>query len=128
MKGIVNFTPGPSQLYFTVEDHVRAAFREGVPSLSHRTSEFEIISKRATEGVKELLGVPSYFHVFFASSANEIWERSIQNLVAEKSLHFVNGAFSKRYCEIAAQPGLKAYYKYNQVFQWIFHLKKVLNW
>ncbi len=105
MKGIVNFTPGPSQLYFTVEDHVRAAFREGVPSLSHRTSEFEIISKRATEGVKELLGVPSYFHVFFASSANEIWERSIQNLVAEKSLHFVNGAFSKRYCEIAAQLG-----------------------
>jgi len=107
MKGIVNFTPGPSQLYFTVEDHVRTAFREGIPSLSHRTSEFEIISKRATEGVKELLGIPSDFHVFFTSSANEIWERSIQNLVAEKSLHFVNGAFSKRYYEIAAQLGKK---------------------
>jgi phosphoserine aminotransferase len=107
MKGIVNFTPGPSQLYFTVEDHVRAAFREGIPSLSHRTSEFEIVSKRATEGLKELLGIPSGFHVFFTSSANEIWERSIQNLVAEKSLHFVNGAFSKRYYEIAAQLGKK---------------------
>ncbi len=107
MKGIVNFTPGPSQLYFTVEDHVRTAFREGIPSLSHRTREFEIISKQATEGVKELLGVPSDFHVFFTSSANEIWERSIQNLVGEKSLHFVNGAFSKRYYEIAAQLGKK---------------------
>jgi phosphoserine aminotransferase len=105
MKGIVNFTPGPSQLYFTVEDHVRAAFREGIPSLSHRTNEFEIISKRATEGVKELLGIPSHFHVFFTSSATEIWERSIQNLVASTSLHFVNGAFSKRYFEIAAQLG-----------------------
>lgn len=105
MKGIVNFNPGPSQLYFTVEDHVRAAFREGIPSLSHRTSEFEIISKRATEGIKELLGIPAHFHVFFTSSATEIWERSIENLVASKSLHLVNGAFSKRYFEIAAQLG-----------------------
>ncbi len=105
MKGIVNFTPGPSQIYFTVEDHVRAAFREGILSLSHRTKEFERISKQATDGVKELLGIPVDFHVFFTSSATEIWERSIQNLVAAKSLHFVNGAFSKRYCEIATQLG-----------------------
>lgn len=108
MKGIVNFTPGPSQIYFTVEDHVRVAFREGIPSLSHRTSEFEMISKHATDGVKELLGIPADFHVFFTSSATEIWERSIQNLVAEKSLHFVNGAFSKRYYEIALQLGKSA--------------------
>jgi phosphoserine aminotransferase len=103
MKGIVNFTPGPSQIYFTVEDHVRSAFREGIPSLSHRTKDFEKISMLATEGVKALLGVPSDFHVFFTSSATEIWERSVQNLVAHTSLHFVNGAFSKRYYEIAAQ-------------------------
>lgn len=108
MKGIVNFTPGPSQIYFTVEDHVRNAFREGIPSLSHRTKEFEKISMLATDGVKELLGIPSDFHVFFTSSATEIWERSIQNLVAHKSLHFVNGAFSKRYFEIAMQMGKTA--------------------
>jgi phosphoserine aminotransferase len=104
-KGKVNFTPGPSQIYFTVEDHMRTAFKEGIPSLSHRTAEFEKISSRATEGVKELLGVPSDFHVFFTSSATEIWERSIQNLVIKKSLHYVNGAFSKRYYEIATQLG-----------------------
>ena len=101
----VNFTPGPSQLYFTVEDHIRSAFREGIPSLSHRSKEFEIISKGATEGVKELLGIPSHFHVFFTASATEIWERSVQNLVAAKSLHFVNGAFSKKYYETAFQLG-----------------------
>jgi phosphoserine aminotransferase len=104
-KGIVNFAPGPSQIYFTVEDHMRAAFKEGIPSLSHRTAAFEKISLHATEGVKELLGVPMGFHVFFTSSATEIWERSIQNLVFNKSLHYVNGAFSKRYFEIAAQLG-----------------------
>ncbi len=105
MKGTVNFSPGPSQIYFTVEDHVRVAFREGIPSLSHRTKEFEMISKQATDGIKELLGIPASFHVFFTSSATEIWERSIQNLVASTSLHFVNGAFSKRYYEIATQLG-----------------------
>lgn len=101
----INFTPGPSQLYFTVENHVRQAFRDGIPSLSHRTKEFESISKIATEGLKELLDIPADFHVLFTGSATEVWERSIQNLVENKSLHFVNGAFSKRYFEIATQLG-----------------------
>lgn len=103
-----NFTPGPSQLYFTVESHVKQAFREGIPSLSHRSKQFELIAAQATQGVKQLLGVPDGFHVFFTGSATEIWERSIQNLVAHHSYHFVNGAFSKRYFEIAQQLGKHA--------------------
>jgi len=102
---MINFTPGPSQLYFTVENHVRQAFRDGVPSLSHRSKEFEKISKTTTDGLKELLGIPAAFHIFFTGSATEIWERVIQNLVEKQSLHFVNGAFSKRFHEIAGQLG-----------------------
>ncbi len=105
---MINFTPGPSQLYFTAETHVRQAFRDGVPSLSHRSKEFEIISKSTTEGLKALLGIPVDFHVFFVGSATEIWERAVQNLVHEQSLHFVNGAFSKRFYEISTQLGKKA--------------------
>lgn len=104
-----NFTPGPSQLYFTVEDHVRKAFRDGIPSLSHRSSAFEKISMQATHGLKELLELPEGYHILFTGSATEIWERSIQNLVAESSLHFVNGSFSKRYHEIASQLGKQAH-------------------
>jgi phosphoserine aminotransferase len=89
----INFTPGPSQLYFTVEDHAKKAFRDGIPSLSHRTKEFESISKTATEGLRELLHVPSNFHLVFCASATEIWERVIQNLVEDNSHHLVNGAF-----------------------------------
>jgi phosphoserine aminotransferase len=100
MKMTANFAPGPSQLYFTVPDHARNAFRDGITSLGHRTKEFEKIFQSTTEGLKALLGIPSDFHIFFASSATEIWERSIQNLVAEKSFHFVNGAFSNRFHEI----------------------------
>lgn len=102
------FAPGPSQLYFTVKDHLKTAFYEGVPSMSHRSKEFETIFASATNGIKQLLSVPDGFHIFFTGSATEIWERSIQNLVAQQSYHFVNGAFSKRYFEIAQQLGKTA--------------------
>ncbi len=101
----VNFTPGPSQLFYTVQDHVREAFKIGIPSLSHRSKEFELIYGDVKTGLCELLGLPSGSHIFFTGSATEIWERSIQNLVEKNSAHFVNGAFSKRYCEIAGQLG-----------------------
>ena len=103
MKHLVNFTPGPSQLYFTVADHAREAFRENIPSLSHRSKLFEKISAEATNGIRELLSIPSGHHIFFTGSATEIWERIIQNLVVKKSFHFVNGSFSKRFYEIAIQ-------------------------
>lgn len=99
----INFTPGPSQLYFTVEDHIRKAFRDGIPSLSHRSKAFEAISLEATDGLKALLNIPVNFHIVFTGSATEIWERIIQNLVEGTSHHLVNGAFSKKFFETATQ-------------------------
>ena len=101
----MNFTPGPSQLYFTVQNHLRQAIRHDIGSISHRSKEFELIFSETTSGLKKLLSIPGDFHIFFTGSATEIWERSIQNLVIGQSFHFVNGAFSKRYYEIAAQLG-----------------------
>lgn len=100
MKHHVNFTPGPSQLYFTVFDHVRKAFKEGIPSLSHRSKRFEQISKETTDGLREFLNIPANYHIFFTGSATEIWERIFQNLVEKTSFHLVNGSFSKRFHEI----------------------------
>ena len=101
----INFTPGPSQLYFTVEDHARTAFKEGIPSLSHRSKKFEALYRDVSEGLRELLGVPANYHILFTGSATEVWERIIQNLVERKSLHLVNGSFSKRFYEVALQLG-----------------------
>lgn len=103
MKHHVNFTPGPSQLFFTVSDHVKHAFKEGIPSLSHRSKQFEQISQETTGGLRELLNIPAGFHIFFTGSATEIWERIFQNLVEETSFHLVNGSFSKRFHEIGIQ-------------------------
>lgn len=101
----INFTPGPSQLYFTVEDHVRKAFRDGIPSLSHRSKEFESIFKEVVDGLRALLNIPDGYHIVFTASATETWERILQNLAEEHSHHFVNGAFSKRFYEIAVHLG-----------------------
>ena len=103
MKQHTNFTPGPSQLYFTVADHVRQAFKEGIPSLSHRSKKFEQISQQTTEGLRALLKVPNGYEIFFTASATEVWERIFQNLVEETSFHLVNGSFSKRFHEIGVQ-------------------------
>src|SRR5688572_31368852 len=104
----INFTPGPSQLYFTVEDHMKQAFRDGIPSLSHRTKKFESIYGEAVSGLRQLLNLPSDYYLYFTGSATEIWERTVQNLVEETSFHLVNGSFSKRFFEISEQLGKKA--------------------
>ncbi|MEZ4972320.1 MAG: aminotransferase class V-fold PLP-dependent enzyme [Cyclobacteriaceae bacterium] len=99
----VNFSPGPSQLYFTTEDHTRAAFRQGIPSLSHRSKMFEQFYQHTQEQLRALLSIPTSHHIFFTASATEIWERIIQNLVAEKLTHFVNGAFSEKFFKAGLQ-------------------------
>ena len=82
---------------------MKNAFREGIPSLSHRSKKFESIYKDTVDGLRELLKLPSDYQLFFTGSATEIWERTIQNLVEENSFHLVNGSFSKRFFEIAQQ-------------------------
>ena len=100
---MIHFSPGPSQLYFTVHNHIREALRKDIPSISHRSKIFESLYLEVKDGLRVLLSIPSNYSIFFTGSATEIWERSIQNLVENQSYHLVNGAFSKRYFEIATQ-------------------------
>lgn len=96
MKNIY-FTPGPAELYFTVEGHIKNALKEQVPSISHRSKTFQGIYREAVTNLKQLMNVPEDYHIFFTGSATEIWERIIENCVEHKSYHYVNGAFSERF-------------------------------
>lgn len=93
----VFFTPGPSELFYTIDGHVKTALRKKIPSISHRSKEFTEIHENAILGLQKLLGLPDDYHIYFTSSATEIWERLTQNCIEKNSFHFVNGAFSDKF-------------------------------
>jgi phosphoserine aminotransferase len=99
----IYFTPGPSQLYFTVKEHIRTALREDIPSISHRSKTFQLIYAATIENLRTLLEIPDDYEILFTASATEVWERIIMNLVGRESFHLINGAFSSRFHTIAGQ-------------------------
>ena len=101
MEKKIFFTVGPTELSPVVPEFIRKAVNNNICSVSHRSRAFEEIYKNTISSIKLLLKIPGDFHILFASSATEIMERLIENCVAQKSFHFVNGAFSQRFFTIA---------------------------
>lgn len=107
MKNIF-FTPGPSALYFTVEQHIKDALKADIPSISHRSKSYVKMHEETVESLKELLQLPDDFTIGFTSSATEVWDRMSENLISERSVHFVNGDFSKKFHSAVASNGKNA--------------------
>ncbi len=101
----VYFTPGPSQLHHTYDFHLRKAVKDQIGSISHRGQAFQGLYQATEKALRELLQIPDDFKILFTSSATDIWERIIQNLVVKHSHHFVNGAFSERFHKFALDLG-----------------------
>ena len=99
----IYFTPGPSQVYPTVKNHLLNAFEEGVPSISHRSKTFEGIFKECTENLREVLSIPKEHSIFFTGSATAVWDILSLNAIENKSFHLVNGSFSKRFYETVGE-------------------------
>lgn len=97
------FTPGPSQLYPTVNKHLQKGFLENIGSISHRSANFQKIYQSLVENLRTLLNIPEDFGILCASSATEIWERILMSCLSqeEKGLFCVNGAFSERFYNFA---------------------------
>ncbi len=108
MSNKIYLTPGPSQLFYTFEEHFKKALFLDIPSLSHRSKDFVSILKHTTDCLRGLLEIPENYDIFFLNSANEAWDRIIQNLVINSSHHFANGAFSKKFCDFALMYGIRA--------------------
>jgi len=96
----VYFTPGPSGLYYTVEHHLKTAFKSGITSISHRSNQFKEIFKEAETNLKLLLQLPDNYQLVFTSSATEIWEKLTDSFINTRSLHIVNGAFSNKFYKV----------------------------
>lgn len=104
-KKLTFFTPGPAQLYPTVESHYQQAFQQNIGSISHRSAQFRKIYQHTDEQLKELLNIPQENAILFTGSATEVWERLIMNLVDFETFHLVNGSFSTKFYEFATQLG-----------------------
>jgi phosphoserine aminotransferase len=96
------FTPGPSGLYYTVEQHLKTALKTGIASITHRGKRFEAIYKQVDSNLRELLNLPDNFNVLFTSSATEVWDLTTESLTDKSSLHIVNGAFSEKFYKVAS--------------------------
>jgi len=108
MSKKIFFTPGPSALYFTVESHIKRALKLQVPEINHRSKQAAGYFQEVTENLRALMGIPKGYHIFYLSSATEIWERLIQNCIQEKSTHLSYGAFSNRFYDFSTKLGYNA--------------------
>ncbi len=94
------FVPGPVDV---AEDVLQAQAR---PILPHRSPEFETIFHRAEQKARKLFY--TQYRVFItASSGTGLQEAAVRNLAKEKVLACVNGAFGKRWAEVAETNGKK---------------------
>lgn len=106
------FTPGPSQLYPKLERFIKEAFKNNIPSISHRSKKFMQITEDVNKELRKLLAIPKTHHIFFLSSSLESMERIIDNVVKRTSFHFVNGSFAEAFVS-AAQAKRKKVIVYN---------------
>jgi len=92
------FIPGPTW----VRPAVFAAMNQ--PMIGHRSPEYAELQARVTVGCQQLMQTQG--DVFLStSSATGVMEGAIRSCVQSKSLHFVNGAFSHRWYQLAESCG-----------------------
>jgi len=96
-------TPGPSELFYTVSGHIKTALKDNVCTISHRSKAFQQIVEHTLTQLRELFRLPKNYYIAFTASATEVWERAIQNLSEETTLHLVNGSFSKKFYDFSQQ-------------------------
>jgi phosphoserine aminotransferase len=88
-----------------LHDFLEDAWTEHVTSLSHRGKEFTDIYEHTVKTLHSLMSIPDDYQIVFMGSATEAMERIIQGVVEKRSHHFVQGAFSAKWLEIAYQLG-----------------------
>jgi aspartate aminotransferase-like enzyme len=95
------FVPGPVD----VADDVLA--RQTLPMLPHRSKEFEAIFQRASQKAQALFATQRRVFLFTASGSG-LQEAAVRNLAKESVLSCVNGAFARRWYDVAVANGKQA--------------------
>lgn len=99
----IYFTVGPTQTHPELGKFLNDGLEKGIYSMSHRGKAFGELMDSTVSSLKKLLNVPDDFHIYFMGSATEGMELIIENCVENKSFHFVNAAFSRRFYKTAQE-------------------------
>jgi phosphoserine aminotransferase len=102
-----SFAPGPTELHPAVRDELVRVAHEGYLSESHRSGAVRAQVKRLDEALRALLGIPAGHRVLLVGSATEAMERIAAGMGGGRSYHLVNGAFGRRFREVARASGLE---------------------
>ena len=94
------FVPGPVDV---AEEILNAQTH---PMLPHRSAEFEEVFHRAETNLRKLFFTSSRVFIL-ASSGTGCQEAAVRNLVSGEMLSCVNGAFGKRWFDVAETNGKK---------------------
>src|SRR5437016_1391953 len=105
---LITFNPGPSQLSAETIADIADIAASGLLSKSHRSDAFVAVSGAAFGGLREKLAIPADYRVLYQSSATGAMDTILRNCAAKRTLHFVHGAFSKRFATSAEEVGLDA--------------------
>jgi len=95
------FIPGPTQ----VAPEILAEMSR--PAIGHRTEECARLWKECRDGLRQLMATEGEI-LMITGPASAMMEAAIRNTVADRSLHLVCGAFSKRWFDIALSCGKDA--------------------
>ena len=97
----VLFIPGPTQ----VDPEVLAEMSR--PAIGHRSAECARLWKTSRDGLRTLMQTENEI-VMLTGPASAMMEATVRNLVSGRSLHLVNGAFSRRWFDVAVSCGRDA--------------------
>jgi len=100
---MISFYPGPSKVHDKLPAFVKDAHTLGIMSINHRSPEFVKMSARTIRLLKQKLGIPKPYTVFFTGSATECWEIIAQSLIVQKSYHLYNGPFGQKWFEYTSR-------------------------
>jgi predicted phosphoserine aminotransferase len=95
------FIPGPTQVAPEILQEMAH------PAIGHRTHECARLWATARAGLRQLMHTEGEI-LMLTGPASAMMEGAIRNTVATRSLHLVNGAFSKRWADIAESCGVEA--------------------
>lgn len=95
------YIPGPVEVSADVLEAM------ATPMIGHRTKDYAALHRSVSEGLQKLLN--SSEPVFLStSSAFGVMEGAVRNLVQKRCACFANGAFSKKWHDVAQRCGLEA--------------------